>query len=184
MSYQRESETWRKSNSSMQLDCDVCGLRSWRAGDEFRLSEIANNENVSRYMTDRFPSPYTVDDAKWWIGRNAGPDGTNYAIVANGEIIGGAGFDIDEHQKHCAEIGYWLGERYWRRGYATAVVRALTEYAVETHRLRRVFARVFVPNPASARVLEKCGYVREGVMANAVMKRGQLYDVFLYAMTK
>jgi RimJ/RimL family protein N-acetyltransferase len=169
----------------MQLHCGVCELRSWKDGDEFRLSEIADNERVSRYMTERFPYPYTIDDAKWWIGRNAAPGGTNYAIVANGEIVGGAGFEIGEYEKNCsAEIGYWLGEPYWGRGYASAALGVLTEYAFTTHGLRRIYARVFEPNAASARVLEKCGYVREAVMRNAVVKRGNVYNVFLYATVR
>jgi ribosomal-protein-alanine N-acetyltransferase len=166
----------------MLLDCGICDLHNWRTGDEFRLSQIADSENVSRFMTDRFPHPYTVDDAKWWIAQNAGPNATNFAIVVNGEIIGGAGFAIGEYEKSCsAEIGYWLGEAYWGRGYASAALRTLTEYAFAKHRLRRLAAVVYAPNIASTRVLEKCGYVREAVMRNAVVKRGNLYDVFLYA---
>jgi [ribosomal protein S5]-alanine N-acetyltransferase len=169
----------------MQLDCGVCELRNWRTGDEFRLSEIADNENVSRYMTDRFPYPYTVDDAKWWIGENGGPRPTNFAIFVNGEIVGGAGFAIGEYERrYSAEIGYWLGEAYWGRGYASAALRTLTEYAFATYGLRRLAAIVYAPNDASARVLEKCGYVREAVMRNAVVKRGNLYDVLLYAMVR
>ncbi len=166
----------------MELNCGICDLRNWREGDESRLSEIANNENVSRYMTDRFPYPYTVDDAKWWIGQNLGPNATNFAIMSNGEIVGGCGFAIGEFEKICsAEIGYWLGEAYWGRGYASAALHTLTDYAFTTYGLRRIAAIVFAPNAASAKVLEKCGYVREAVMRNAVVKRGNLYDVFLYA---
>jgi RimJ/RimL family protein N-acetyltransferase len=169
----------------MQLDCGICALRNWREGDEFRLSEIANSENVSRYMTDRFPFPYTVDDARSWIGQNAAPGATNFAIVANAEIVGGMGLEIGRYENRCsAEIGYWLGEPYWKRGYASAALGALTEYAFSTYGLRRIWARVFSPNVASANILEKCGYVREAVMRNAVVKRGTLYDVFLYATVR
>jgi RimJ/RimL family protein N-acetyltransferase len=132
-------------------------------------------------MTERFPHPYTIEDAKWWIQKNSGDDATHFAVALDGKVIGGAGFDVDDRQNECAEIGYWLGEAYWGCGFGTSVVKTLSDYAFAKHGLRRLFARVLLPNLASAKVLEKCGYVREGVMRQALMNRGKLYDVFLYA---
>ena len=54
-------------------------------------------------------------------------------------LIGGCGFD-GLTKGHRAEIGYWLGERVWGRGIATEALCAVTEYAIATHRLNRVFA--------------------------------------------
>jgi RimJ/RimL family protein N-acetyltransferase len=169
----------------MQLDCGRCELRNWRAGDEVRLSEIADNERVSRYMTDRFPYPYTIEDAKWWIGENLRRDATHFAIVRDGEIVGGAGFGIGQFERRLsAEIGYWVGEPYWRRGFASAALRALTKYAFDNYELRRISAIVYEPNIGSAHVLEKCGYTREAVLRHAVVKRGNLYDVLVYATVR
>jgi RimJ/RimL family protein N-acetyltransferase len=169
----------------MSLDCGVCTLRPWRHGDEARLSEIASDRDVSRYMTARFPYPYTLDDAKWWIGENAGEDATNFAIVVDRRIVGGCGYAIGEYERACgAEIGYWLSPAYWGRGIATAVLKHLTEYAFARHNVRRLQATIYSPNAASARVAEKCGYTREGVLRNAIVKDGRLWDAMIYAIVR
>ena len=80
-----------------------------------------------------------------------------------------------------AEIGYWLGEPFWGRGLATAAVSAFTAHAFANLGLRRVFARVLDWNPASARVLEKCGYVLEGRLRRGAIKDGKVVDELLYA---
>jgi ribosomal-protein-alanine N-acetyltransferase len=110
---------------------------------------------------------------------------TSYAIEVDGEAVGGIGLAIgaDVHRLG-AEIGYWLGEAVWGRGIATAVVRTLTPWAFATFGLERIFAGVFSSNPASMRVLEKCGYVREGVLRRAVIKDGRMLDQVLYAVTR
>ena len=80
-----------------------------------------------------------------------------------------------------AEIGYWLGEEYWGRGIVTAALKGLTAYAVETLGICRVFALPFTDNPASCRVLEKAGYVREAVLRRSAVKDGEIKDQALYA---
>ncbi len=133
-----------------------------------------------------FPSPYTPRDADAWIRLNAERDPkADFAIVADGQLAGGIGFHrLSDVHRIGAEIGYWLGERFWGRGIATAACRKLTDFAFEQHGFRRIEAAVFAPNVASCRVLEKCGYVCEGVMKNAVIKRGNIWDAHLYAATR
>ena len=86
--------------------------------------------------------------------------------------------------RRSAEIGYWLGESFWGRGIVTAAVRTVTRFAFDTFDLVRIFAFVFAWNHASGRVLEKAGYLREGVMRQSVFKEGQMIDAFLYAITR
>ncbi len=122
---------------------------------------------------------------RWWIARNSSEDATNYAIVADGRVAGGVGYDVGVMEySRSAEIGYWLAQPYWHRGLATQALRAVTDRALEDRDLLRIFARVYGPNTASARVLEKCGYVCEGTMRRAVFKDGAVYDVLLYAMVR
>lgn len=167
----------------MQLDCGVCTVRDWKRGDEWDLVQAANNPNVSRYLTDRFPSPYTLQDAYAWIDLNeAKRNNTDFAIEAGGVVAGGIGYTLGAYEARLtASIGYWLGETFWGRGMTTAALAALTRYAFETHGLRRISSVVMSPNTASARVLEKAGYVREGVMRSGVIKRGEVLDLLLYA---
>lgn len=170
----------------MQLDCGVCKIRDWRRGDEWDLVQSANNPNVSRYLTDRFPSPYTLQDAYAWIDLNeAKRDNTNFAVEVGAGVAGGIGYTLGSYETRLtASIGYWLAEPFWGRGIATAALKAMTEYMFAMHMLRRISSVVMAPNLASARVLEKGGYVREGVMRNGVVKHGAVYDLLLYSMVR
>jgi RimJ/RimL family protein N-acetyltransferase len=161
-------------------------LREWRRGDEAWLVRHANNPKVAQNLRDRFPHPYTLDDANRWIAHASAEDPvTNFAIVADGEAVGGIGVlrqqDVD---RRSVEIGYWLGEAYWGRGFATDAVCAVTEYAFANFDICRIYATVFESNPASVRVLEKAGYTCEGRLRNAVTKDGRTMDSLLYALVK
>ena len=80
-----------------------------------------------------------------------------------------------------AEIGYWLAEPLWNRGIVTEAVAAITERAFRELEVVRIQAAIYAWNPASMRVLEKCGYVREGVLKKSVWKDGNLVDSVMYA---
>jgi len=81
-------------------------------------------------------------------------------------------------------VGYWLGEEFWGRGIMTEAVTAATDFSFDNFPLRRISAEVFANNPASARVLEKAGFVFEGRLKNHVVKEGQVPDSPLYPRTK
>jgi [ribosomal protein S5]-alanine N-acetyltransferase len=172
--------------ATIVLDGGVVTLRPWRRGDEEQLVELADNPNVARYMADVFASPYTMNDAIEWIALNeASHPSTHFAILLGERIAGGAGYTLQGGERRIvAQIGYWLGERYWGRGIATAACGALTRYAFERHGLRRIEAAVYAPNVASHRVLEKCGYQREGRVRNAVIKNDEVLDAYLYAIVR
>ena len=93
-------------------------LRPFRKGDEDSLRKNINNRKIYRY-TLLIPHPYTARHATEWIKKNVSlqkkkrATEINFAIDISGEVVGGIG--ISHIEKHKAEIGYWLGERYWRR---------------------------------------------------------------------
>jgi RimJ/RimL family protein N-acetyltransferase len=159
-------------------------LRAWRRSDISSLVRYANNRKIWINLRDIFPHPYTDAEAEQWIGiceSNRGPT-TNFAIELQGEAIGGIGCRLlDDVNCKTAEIGYWLGEPFWGRGIATAALKRTTEYAFQTFSLERLQASVFEWNPASARVLEKAGYVLEGRLRRSIFKDGRLTDSLLYA---
>lgn len=170
----------------MYLELPHCVVRAWQPEDAAALVQHANNRHIWRNVRDRFPHPYTPVDAENWLSYvAANPEEPNYAIAVAGEAVGGIGLilgqDID---RRSAEIGYWLSEEYWGRGIATEVVRALTEHAFATYDLCRIWANVFMWNPGSMRVLEKSGFVREGVLRQAATKDGQTIDVVLFALLR
>jgi [ribosomal protein S5]-alanine N-acetyltransferase len=157
-------------------------LRRLRPGDEEALTANADDRDVWRNVRDRFPHPYGLGDAAWWIA-NCGE--THFGIEVDGVIAGCIGFDRDEDVFRLgAEIGYWLGRSYWGKGIATAALTTLTDRVFATTDIVRLYAGVFAWNAGSARVLEKAGYVLEGRKKSAVFKDGQLIDELLYAKVK
>lgn len=171
---------------TIELKLSTCTLRPWRAGDEESLARHADNYQVWRNVRDRFPHPYTPEDAQRWIAQ-AGNElpVTNFAIVVDGAAVGGIGLVFQEDIHRCAaEIGYWLGEDFWGRGVMSEAVQALTAWAFENFVLHRVFAGVLEWNPASMRVLEKAGFQFEARLRNAVIKEDRVMDEFIYAVVR
>lgn len=161
----------------------MIALRDYEAGDVDRLVELANNENVSRYLVYTFPYPYTKEDAKYWIEKGAHENGAVTKVIQfERTFVGSIGITPRTGwRSHLAEIGYWLGERFWGRGIATEALRQMTERAFSKSWLDKLFAPVLAPNAASMRVLEKNGYELEGILKEEVEKDGCRFDVHHYA---
>lgn len=168
----------------MHIVTPLAALRVWSPDDLPSLVRYADNPRIAAGLRDGFPSPYTAADAERFLAMAASPASRNLllAIDVDGEACGGIGIHpLDDVYRRTAEIGYWLAEPYWGRGIATAAVRALVPLAFERYDLARIQAGIFSNNPASMRVLEKCGFVREAVHRNAVTKNGVTLDEVMYA---
>lgn len=167
-----------------EIQLTRCTLRPWRADDLDELVAQANNRRVWRNLRDRFPHPYTRQDARGWLAFAAEQSPQmNFCIAVEGHPAGGIGLerrgDVD---CRTAEIGYWLGETYWRHGIGSEVVRAFADWALATFAdVARLEAGVFGWNPGSARVLEKAGFFCEARHRDAVFKDGELTDRLIYA---
>jgi RimJ/RimL family protein N-acetyltransferase len=170
----------------MELKGSGFTLRGWKYGDEDSLQKHANNPKVSNNLMDRFPYPYTMDDAKAWVGYMVGQEPLiNFAIAINDEVVGGIGLEPREDvYRKTALIGYWLSEELWGRGIMPEAVKLITNYTFTQLDFIRLQASIYSKNPASMRVLEKSGYVKEGIMHNAVIKNGEVMDEHMYAILK
>ncbi|HEY2346100.1 MAG TPA: GNAT family protein [Xanthomonadaceae bacterium] len=168
------------------IACEGFVLREWRASDADALVIHANDPQVARCLGERFPHPYALDDAHLFIAHALHASSERaYAIEINGEACGGIGVQPGEGvERHSAELGYWLGRSYWGEGIATAAVRAIVPHALRELRLYRLQARVFADNPASMRVLERCGFAHESVLRRLVVKGERLLDMHVYAITR
>ena len=170
----------------MELKSERCTIRDWRLDDADSLAKHANNRKVWLTLRDRFPHPYTMADAKEFLARATKNDGQEkvYCIEIDGAAVGGIGIILGEDvYRHTAEFGYWLAEGFWGKGIMTEVVTAFVNYCFENLSLNRMFASVYANNPASARVLEKAGFVFEGRLRKNVVKDGKILDSLLYAKT-
>lgn len=163
-------------------------LRPFRRGDEAALVRHINNTKIYR-NTLRIPYPYRMRDAREWVRKCRVADrarektDVNFAIEIDGEVAGGIGFSSIV-SCHKAELGYWLGEAYWGRGVMTEAAKLVTQFGFERLHLKRIYAGVFLWNHASMRVLEKAGYVREGVLRKQARKGMRFIDEALYAAVR
>ena len=167
----------------MRLEGVRCVVRPWSVKDATAVVRHANNLNVARQLRDRFPHPYTIDDADAFLKFATSADpATNLAIEVASEPVGGIGFvPGTDVERFSAEVGYWLSESHWGNGIATEALMLVTDYAFTHLNMLRLFALPFADNEPSVRVLEKAGYVREGVLRSSSVKFGKPRDQFLYA---
>lgn len=153
--------------------------------DKAAYLKYLNQTDAFQQGTRTMPYPYNEMDAESWISRVMQSEidhdhRRDWGIRgADGELLGAVGlFGLTMGEK--SEIGYWLGKPFWGRGWVTQVVNAVCDYGFEHYGLQRIFGQVFSTNPASARVLEKCGFQQEGRLRNHFYYRGGVHDVWVY----
>lgn len=90
-------------------------IRSWEWSDAKRLATLINNKNIWNNVRDILPHPYSLTDAESFLQHSiSAKTTTNFAVLLNGEVVGGIGFIPKEDvYKYNAEIGYWIAEPYW-----------------------------------------------------------------------
>jgi ribosomal-protein-alanine N-acetyltransferase len=155
------------------------------AGDKAAFVEHLNDPEIYE-RTLRIPFPYTETDADKFleVARAAAEQygqPVHFAVrQSEGAVIGACGFDglVPGHR---AELGYWLARPFRGQGIMTATVAAARDYALDRWKLARITAHVFSFNAPSARVLEKNGFVFEGVQRKAFLKDGRFLDARAYA---
>ena len=162
-------------------------LRRWRSADIDALVRHANNRKIWLNLRDRFPHPYTRADAQAWLtlcDAESEPI-LQFAIDRDGEAIGGIGFErMSDVHRMIAEVGYWIAEPDWGRGFATIALEKAIAYALKSLSIERLQAIVFDGNRASIRVLEKNGFAFEGRLKHYIFKDGRFLDGMLYALVR
>ncbi|MBC7552746.1 MAG: GNAT family N-acetyltransferase [Taibaiella sp.] len=161
-------------------------LRPWQPNDLDSLVKNADNFNIARFMTDKFPYPYTREHGEAFLQMASLRDPVNiFAMDVDGLAVGGIGiFPQDDIMRKNAELGYWLGEAHWGRGITTRAIEEMTAYAFRTFDIARIYARPFGANLASQKVLEKNGFKLEATIPQAIFKNGSYDDELIYAIRR
>ncbi len=163
-------------------------LREWKTEDAKSLAQVANNPNIARNLRNAFPNPYTLEDAIWFINdsiTNAERKQINYAIVVDGQAVGGIGISVkDDVYEKSAELGYWLAEEFWRKGIMSRAVQMICKEVFGIFDIVRIFAEPFADNAGSRGVLEKAGFTYEGTMRNGVFKNGEIHSYCMYSILR
>lgn len=164
-------------------------LRSFHTSDLDALVRLANNPNIAKTLTDRFPHPYTEQDGLRFLefAINSKQDDKHllHAIEVDGQFAGGIGLHPESDIFRLnTEIAYWVGEPYWNKGITTQAIKEVVKYGFTEFDFTRIFARLIGSNKASARVLEKAGFTLECTIPRSIIKNGLLEDCLVYAQYK
>lgn len=159
-------------------------LRPIRRGDEPSFVKYLNNKRVNRYLVLP-PFPYTMKHARAWVELNIKNDKKKKKaevvfVIENADGFVGA-IGLHGISGHKCALGYWIAEPFWGHGFATEAARAMTKFGFKTLNLRRIAASTRLPNKASMKVLEKCGYKKEGHLRKALLKDGRFHDLYLFS---
>ncbi|KAJ3265427.1 hypothetical protein HDU77_005146 [Chytriomyces hyalinus] len=160
-----------------------------------------NGRDVTQFLRNKIPQPYTEDDARFFIGLTSSKGlFTSHAIVLLDadnklvEAIGSIGLtfsDPNDFEAHTAEFGYWLAKDWWSKGIMGAVVceyldkvakpLSVTPRDEKSPKLAKIVAYAISDNGGSCKVLEKNGFILEGSLRRYAFKRGKWWDGKLYA---
>ncbi|WP_404401278.1 GNAT family N-acetyltransferase [Pelagibacterium halotolerans] len=147
-----------------------------RLRDAPRIAALLNNYEVTKNLA-RVPYPYTMNMAVDWLLRQRkewSPESVTFGIYT--ERAGLIGFCGTHREGHDAEIGYWLGEPYWGKGYMTEAVEAVISWYFDNSGANRLISGVFHFNKASLAIQEKFGFVTTGIGKRICLAQGTEID--------
>lgn len=170
------------------LDTARLRLRPFVGGDADALFALHSNVHVMRYWDS---PPWTERArAERFLGmcRTMADEGTGARVaierVSDGAFVGWCGLTGWNPEYRSASLGYVLGEAMWGHGFATEAAYALLRWAFDTLDLNRVQAEADTRNGASARVLEKVGFVREGTLREDCIVNGDVSDSWVFGLLR
>lgn len=162
-------------------------LRKWTFDDVHNLVKYGNNPNIVKNLTDRFPHPYTEDNAHDFITMTLHLNPQCIFKIHNDEFgaIGSIGLHPqDDIFKLNAELGYFLGEPFWGKGIITTSIQQIVAYGFENLNINRIFARPFGSNIASQKVLLKSGFKLDYILEKTLIKNNVLEDEHCYSIRR
>ena len=170
------------------LETDRLLLRPLSVRDAGDIYSWASDPEVARYV---LWTPHgSVSDTRSYLRsmrslyRRGLPSSWAVVLRSTGRVIGTIGFMWYSEANCSAEVGYSFSREYWNRGYATEALRSVLSSAFSMLPLNRVEAQHDIRNPASGRVMEKCGMRREGLLRRRIRNKGEFVDIVLYAVLR
>ncbi len=150
----------------MRLTTERLILRDIEPSDAKSLIKNINNLNITKWLLV-VPYPYKMKDAKWYINhctekRKQSPrDSYSFSIQIKGQegVVGGLGIAKLDRKQKTADIGYWIGEDYWRQGYVREATNRLLDYGFNTLRLKEIIIPAYVTNVPSNGLAQRLGGV-------------------------
>src|SRR4030042_366648 len=172
-----------------QLQSERLTLRPFVLDDAINVQRLAGDHSIAD-TTLNIPHPYEDGMAEQWISTHKmkfeSGENVHYAITLQSteELIGAIGFVVINRRFDQAEVGYWIGRPYWNKGYCTEAGHTLLNYGFDDLMLNRIHAFHFRRNPASGRVMQKLGMIKEGLLRQHVKKWDVYEDIVTYGMLR
>jgi|WetSurMetagenome_2_1015567.scaffolds.fasta_scaffold337891_1 RimJ/RimL family protein N-acetyltransferase len=174
------------------MDIKIIGkkinLRLIHKADAASICRHARDKDISRYTF--IPYPYRLENALKFI-RDTHKQRRKGNILTfgieckeTGEIIGMISLMRIDNVNHSGEVGYWLGKKFWGKGFMLEAVQLICGHGFKKIKMVRIYARVLHPNLASARVLEKAGFRYEGRLRKTTLRYGRWLDDLRYGILK
>lgn len=165
-----------------ELGLDGLRLRPMRDADAAAWHAYLRDEAVTRHTSWQLDGPDTLVRLIRAYANPAESHSMRFAIeTADGALAGTIGLNEISLPARRAEIAYDVAPQYWRRGIATQACQAVTAWALRELGFARIQATVLDTNLASAGVLERCGYQREGLLRRYRQVRGEARDFWMHA---
>lgn len=163
-------------------------IRPYEKEDEKAVYKVINCEGIYR-TTLNIPYPYPKDQVAVWlhftIKNSSYKKGYEWGIFTyEGTYIGNVGIVNIDYINNSGEVTYFIGQLYWNKGFATEAVQLMLAYGFQELGLERVQGRSMTCNPASLKVMQKCGFTYEGLARHEVFKAGKYVDVWHAAIIK
>ena len=174
------------NNNYLSLITNRLILRPFTLSDVDLLCLLAGDRRISD-MCLNIPYPYSPENGVSWISEHKDAFIEKKAVIFavcqkdNGDLLGAIALELEKSDKR-GEIGYWIGYPYQNKGYATEAVLAMLQYGFRTLSLNRITATTIAWNNVSARILDKTGFQKEGVLRNHVFKKGKFTDIVMWGI--
>lgn len=171
-----------------ELETSRLVLRPLKMKDAKDIFAYASDPDVARYVL--WEPHKTVADTRNYIRyiralyHRGLPASWAVTLRESGQVIGTIGFMWYSDANSAAEIGYSFSKAHWNMGYATEALRAVIDSVFRTLPVNRLEAQHDVRNPASGRVMEKCGMRKEGVLRQRIKNKGEFVDVALWSFLR
>ena len=163
-------------------------LRRVTLRDAHDMYEYSRDEEVARHVlwTAHRSIWETKAFIRWLIQQYRCAEPSSWCIVekASGQVVGTIGFMSYQQDNATVEVGYSLARRCWNQGLMTEALSAVLEECFRVMQLHRVEAQHFSANPASGRVMAKCGMTHEGTLRRRIFNKGRFMDVEMWAILR
>jgi len=166
------------------MNSDLVLIRAFKYSDIDELSILLNNKKIWNQLRDYLPHPYSKNDAEVYIDLKANERPIlTFAIESEENLVGNISLKpLEDIHSHSAELGYWVGEPFWRKGYATHAISKIVDYGFNELNLARIFATVMENNTGSMKALTKSGFNLEGVSKKGFIKNNKYLDEHRFAI--